>query len=514
MDRRPPLAVSPRRLRPRPHRAPRPPLVPATSVKTPPASLRKAAAPMRASMCAIPSPVRFDPSPIRASISALPSPVRAEPSPMRASVAAAPTRAKLDFPAVASPPPRSAAGKENVLPAAAAALAPPPAAQEESLVLPAGADAHDELVALNLAAVARAAGTGGPVFVRGRLYDRYSARRNERLKRKHGFPYYEDSASAAAVDVDPEAMAEDPCVAVELSKRRVAKKAYAATGAESVRRSMPAGDFAAARGGGLGPRSSLRNSKEMKKASAASGVVSQAVKERRVSSSPIRASISALPSPVRAEPSPMRASVAAAPTRAKLDFPAVASPPPRSAAGKENVLPAAAAALAPPPAAQEESLVLPAGADAHDELVALNLAAVARAAGTGGPVFVRGRLYDRYSARRNERLKRKHGFPYYEDSASAAAVDVDPEAMAEDPCVAVELSKRRVAKKAYAATGAESVRRSMPAGDFAAARGGGLGPRSSLRNSKEMKKASAASGVVSQAVKERRVSSRSSTRRI
>ncbi|KAJ1290863.1 hypothetical protein BS78_02G275500 [Paspalum vaginatum] len=280
MDRRPPLAVSPRRLRPRPHRAPRPPLVPASSVKTPPASLRKAEAPMRASICAIPSPVRFDPSPIRASISTLPSPVRAEPSPMRASMAAAPTRAKLDFPAAASPPPRSAAGKENVLPAAAP-LAPPP--YEEESLLPAGADAHDELVALNLAAVARAAGTG-PLFVRGRLYDRYSARRNERLKRKHGFPYYEDSASAAAVDADPETMAEDPCVAVELSKRRVAKKAYAATGAESVRRSMPAGDFSAGRGGGLGPRSSLRNSKEMKKASAASGVVSLAVKERRVNS--------------------------------------------------------------------------------------------------------------------------------------------------------------------------------------------------------------------------------------
>ncbi|CAN6205334.1 unnamed protein product [Urochloa humidicola] len=275
MDRRPPLAVSPRRLRPRPHRVPRPPLVPSSSVKTPPGSMKKAAAPMRASICAIPSPIRLEPSPMRASVSALPS-----PSPARASLPAAalrtPTRAKLDFPAAAaSSPARAPAGKENLVPAAAPS--PPAKAAQENL-LPAGADAHDELVALNLAAVASAA---GPLFVRGRLYDFYSARRNERLKRKHGFPYSceEDFASAA---LDPEAVAEDPCVAVELSKRRVAKKAYAATGAESVRRSMPAADFAAGRTGGLGPRSSLRSSKEMKKASAASGAVSMAVKERRI----------------------------------------------------------------------------------------------------------------------------------------------------------------------------------------------------------------------------------------
>ena len=242
--------------------------------------MKKAAAPMRASICALPSPVRLEPSPMRASISALPSPARFEPSPARASAAAAlppPTRAKLDFPAAEAPPPaRAPPGKENLLPAAA----PAGSAEKENL-LPAGADAHDELVALNLAAVARAAGTpgAGPLFVRGRLYDLYSARRDERLKRKLGFPYYEDSASPA---LDPEAMAEDPCVAVELSKRRVAKKAYATTGAESVRRSMPAADFATGRAGGLGPRSSLRSSKEMKKASAASGAVSLAVKERRI----------------------------------------------------------------------------------------------------------------------------------------------------------------------------------------------------------------------------------------
>ncbi|CAD6218113.1 unnamed protein product [Miscanthus lutarioriparius] len=278
MDRRPPLAVSPRRLRPRPHRVSRPPLAPASSVQTPPGSMKKAVAPMRASVCAIPSPVRFEPSPMRASISALPSPIRADPSPMRASMTSAlqpPRRVKLDL-----PPARAAAAaeKENFLPAS-----PPPARAgfEKENLLPAGADAHDELVALNLAAIAAGTPAGGPLFVRGRLYDAYSARRNERLKRKQGFPYYcEEFAPAASVD--PETMAEDPCVAVELSKRRVAKKAYTASGAESVRRSMPAVDFAAGRSGGLGPRSSLRSSKEMKKASAASGAVSVAIKERRV----------------------------------------------------------------------------------------------------------------------------------------------------------------------------------------------------------------------------------------
>nr|ACG40223.1 hypothetical protein [Zea mays] len=279
MDRRPALAVSPRRLRPRP------PLVPASSVQTPPGSMKKAAAPMRASVCAIPSPVRFEPSPMRASISALPSPIRAEPSPMRARVTAAlqpPSRVKPDLAASSPPPARAAADKENFLLAAAPSSPSARVGFDKENLLPAGADAHDELVALNLAAIARTAGTpsGGPLFVRGRLYDLYSARRNERLKRKQGFPFYSEEFASAAVD--PETMAENPCVAVELSKRRVAKKAYAASGAESVRRSMPAVDFAACRGGDLGPRSSLRSSKEMKKASAASGAVSMATKVRRV----------------------------------------------------------------------------------------------------------------------------------------------------------------------------------------------------------------------------------------
>ncbi|KAL5197123.1 hypothetical protein ABZP36_000635 [Zizania latifolia] len=227
MDRRPPLALSPRRLRPRPPRssaaaAGLPPL--ACSVQTPPGSIKKAQTPLRSSICALPTP-------------------RLEPSP----------RAKLDF--AATPLPARAVGKEN-------------------------RHVHDE-VALDLAAAAvnncKAAPLPcpSPLFERGRLYDLYSARRNERLKRKHGFPVGEEEA---------EAMAGDPCVAVELSKRRGAKK----SGADSVRRSMTAAaDFSASRATTttLGRRSSLRSSKEMKKASAASfaGAKSSSVKERRAS---------------------------------------------------------------------------------------------------------------------------------------------------------------------------------------------------------------------------------------
>jgi hypothetical protein len=209
---------------------------------------------MRASVCALPSPVRHQPSlMLRASVSALPSPVRRDPaSPrLRASISSlppparldvSPPRAKLDLPAAA------AAGKENI--PAASPLAR--SARKDHY-----ADDSEERVALDLAALARVASpVAGPLFVRGRLYDLYSARRDERLKRKHGFPY-------GGEWVSPEAMAEDPCVAVELSKRRVAKKPSAS--AESV-----------------WTRSSLRSSKEMKKASAASGAMSMAVSERRV----------------------------------------------------------------------------------------------------------------------------------------------------------------------------------------------------------------------------------------
>ncbi|XP_040382037.1 uncharacterized protein LOC102715130 isoform X1 [Oryza brachyantha] len=227
MDRRPPLAVSPRRLRPRPHRsaaAARPPV--ACSVQTTPGSIKKASTPMRSSICALPTAC-LDPSP----------------------------RAKLDFAAVPSPArAAAAAGKENRY-------------------------VKDEL-ARDLAVPAMptwtAAPPTSPLFERGRLYDLYSARRNERLKRKHGFPVVEEEA---------EAMAADPCVAVELSKRRGAKKA----GAESVRRSMPAAaaefSYSSRATTTLGLRSSLRTSKEMKKASVPSftGAKSSVIKDRRAS---------------------------------------------------------------------------------------------------------------------------------------------------------------------------------------------------------------------------------------
>lgn len=130
------------------------------------------------------------------------------------------------------------------------------------------------------------------------------------------------------------------------------------------------------------------------------------------------------------------------------------------------------------------------------------------------PLFERGRLYDLYSARRNERLKRKHGW--------YAAGEEEAGAMAEDPCVAVELSKRRGAKKAGPPE--SLVRRSMPAAAAAEfsqsyrASGGLSAMRSSLRSSKEMKKPSAASSCATaakpSAAKGRRIGSQSSVRRI
>ncbi|ONK71956.1 uncharacterized protein A4U43_C04F14130 [Asparagus officinalis] len=87
------------------------------------------------------------------------------------------------------------------------------------------------------------------LFERGKFYELYSARRNERLKRKK--EYY--------MELD-ETVAQDPEIAVELAKRRASKKA------ESLRKSVPA-NFSVSRANSL--RSSVRNSKEMKKASAA-----------------------------------------------------------------------------------------------------------------------------------------------------------------------------------------------------------------------------------------------------
>ncbi|KAF7000385.1 hypothetical protein CFC21_036311 [Triticum aestivum] len=242
MDRRPPLAVSPRRLRPRPSHAAagRPPL--ASSVHIPsPGFSKKAQTPMRSSICALPPPSSYS------------SYLETSPRP------------KPDFAAATR-----AAGKENLH------------FQD--------ADDGDEAVPFNLADAstddwAAAVAPTSPLFERGRLYDLYSARRNERLKRKHGW--------YAAGEEEAGAMAEDPCVAVELSKRRGAKKAAGAP-ESAVRRSMPAAaaaEFSQSyrAGGGLSAmRSSLRSSKEMKKPSAASSCATAAkpstAKGRRVGS--------------------------------------------------------------------------------------------------------------------------------------------------------------------------------------------------------------------------------------
>lgn len=90
--------------------------------------------------------------------------------------------------------------------------------------------------------------TTSPLFERGRFYEVYSARRNERLKRKQ--------MEFEAV----ETVAQDPGVAVELAKRRTAKKA------ESLRKSVPA-NFSVSRLSSL--RSSVRSSNEIKKAAVA-----------------------------------------------------------------------------------------------------------------------------------------------------------------------------------------------------------------------------------------------------
>lgn len=83
-----------------------------------------------------------------------------------------------------------------------------------------------------------------PLFERGKMYDVYSARRNERLKRKKGEAEEERTVHDSGVS------------AVEFGKRRNVKKV------ESVRKSVPA-NFSVCRREGL--RSSVRISKENKK---------------------------------------------------------------------------------------------------------------------------------------------------------------------------------------------------------------------------------------------------------
>jgi hypothetical protein len=85
-----------------------------------------------------------------------------------------------------------------------------------------------------------------PLFERGRLYDLYSARRNERL-RKRQLELLEDTEAVKVI--------QNPAVAVELGKRKTSKKN------ESARKSI-SGDFVS-RIPTL--RSAVRTSKEMKK---------------------------------------------------------------------------------------------------------------------------------------------------------------------------------------------------------------------------------------------------------
>lgn len=92
---------------------------------------------------------------------------------------------------------------------------------------------------------ATAGTTYSSLFERGRMYDEYSARRNERLKRKKG-----------EAEADEEmGVHESRISAVEFGKRRNAK------GTESVRKSVPANLFAGRR---EGLRSSVRMSNEKK----------------------------------------------------------------------------------------------------------------------------------------------------------------------------------------------------------------------------------------------------------
>ncbi|XP_068646578.1 uncharacterized protein [Aristolochia californica] len=86
-------------------------------------------------------------------------------------------------------------------------------------------------------------GISTPLFERGRLYDEYSARRNERLKRKK------------AETGDDQSAMDHAAFNVEFGKRKAAKKT------ETLRKSVPA-NFSIPRREGL--RSSVRLSKENK----------------------------------------------------------------------------------------------------------------------------------------------------------------------------------------------------------------------------------------------------------
>lgn len=104
---------------------------------------------------------------------------------------------------------------------------------------------------------------------------------------------------------------------------------------------------------------------------------------------------------------------------------------------------------------------------------------------SNSPIFERGRFYELYSARRNERLKRKKE-------------EIAEEIITQDPSIAIELAKRRSSKKV------DSLWKSVPA-DFSSSRV----LRSSVRSTKEMKKPSAVTYPDKPAARGKRIGTRS-----
>ncbi|KAF3335578.1 hypothetical protein FCM35_KLT20085 [Carex littledalei] len=188
MDRRPPLAMSPRRLRPR--LPPRHPAAP--PAKKSPVTNSKAIHPLRASVSGA-SLFRTEPDLVSYELLAL-------------------VKNKEEF-------------KENLY-------------QEN--------EKENKMLFVPTTPVAHKSSTS-PLFERGRLYDLYSARRNERLRRRQ-LELLEETEAVKVI--------QNPAVAIELAKKKTTKKN------ESARKSI-SGDISVSRIPTL--RSAVRTSKEMKK---------------------------------------------------------------------------------------------------------------------------------------------------------------------------------------------------------------------------------------------------------
>ncbi|KAJ8467955.1 hypothetical protein OPV22_030507 [Ensete ventricosum] len=179
-------------------------------------------------------------------------------SPRRLRPRRPPPASSYDAPSVRAPPP--ATSKKPPRPHRSSVSVESPARTDRQLVsseLAALVErAKEEFQSCGDVGAAVSVSSGGgcrsPVFVRGRFYELYSARRNERLKRKKG-------------EMSEKSVAEDPGMAVELARRRrVPKKAEA-----GVRKSMPA-DFSVGRATSSSLRSSVK--KRPYSAAAAAGV--------------------------------------------------------------------------------------------------------------------------------------------------------------------------------------------------------------------------------------------------